>query len=88
MPVSSKTSRSKEKSAKGSLSAPPHKRHTFVSFSEQKEPSENFLSDSALEAIKLRLRKKHRRETTKLLVVYGILILIFIWYVLSYQVFS
>lgn len=56
-------------------------------FRHQNDHNRIFLSDNELEKIKHRIRKKHRTDTAKLLTVYGILLVIFIWYVFTNDVF-
>lgn len=45
------------------------------------------LSDEDLEKIKERIRKRHHSNTTKLLAMYGIILLILIWGLKTYGVF-
>lgn len=45
-----------------------------------------FLSDEDLEKIKDRIRKKHRTDTTKLLAIYGLLLIVLIWLLMDYGI--
>ncbi len=41
--------------------------------------------DLKVENIKFSIRKKHRADTTRLLILYGIVLVIFLWYFINYN---
>lgn len=53
----------------------------------QKQNMPDLLSDQQLELIKDRIRKKYRSDTAKILTAYGLILVIFIWYVISHNFF-
>ena len=48
--------------------------------------SQSFVSEEDLESIKDRIKKKHHTNTTKLLTMYGLMLIIFIWCLKTFEI--